>query len=564
MPPLPPRPISSRTRAGTMQRSYLAEFSPNSLVHRFADILILGGGLAGLRAALETDPAQNVLVVTKDRLQNSNSAWAQGGIASVIDPEDRIEFHVRDTLVAGAGLCDRAAVEMVVAEGPGCIEELVAIGTRFDREDELMTLGREGGHSHNRIVHALGDATGLEVMRAVIERVRLRKNLEIAEQTFTVDLLTDGSGCRGALVQRNGQLQMVWANQTILATGGAGQLYRETTNPPVATADGHAMAIRAGVRVRDMEFMQFHPTVLYIAGSSRTLITEAIRGEGAWLVDRDGHRFMPDYDPRAELAPRDVVAQAIVRQMEITQFPHVWLELGHLDPQHIRQRFPGIFQACAEFGLDLTRDRIPVRPGAHYMVGGVVVDHEARTSLPGLWAAGEVTSSGLHGANRLASNSLLEGIVYGRIAGRMAGAAAMADPRPMLVPPLQHDLPRRSSRSLDLSDIRNSLKSLMWRSGGVERSAGSLAESVETMRQWQSVLALAAPPSVEGWELQNLVQVGLVMLQAALRREESRGVHFRTDFPAPDDARWRGHLGYCAGQWEFDPLTPPCPAVSAG
>jgi L-aspartate oxidase len=385
-----------------MQQHYLVNFDPGQLVHRFVDVLVLGGGLAGLRAALEIDSSLRVLVVTKDRLQNSNSAWAQGGIAGVIDPEDRVEWHVRDTLVAGAGLCDHAAVEMVVQEGPACIEELVAMGTRFDQKNEQLTLGREGGHSHNRIVHALGDATGQEIMRAVIERVRQRERIEIAEQTFTLDLLSPEGVCRGALVSRSGQLQMVWASQTILATGGAGQIFRETTNPAVATADGHALALRAGAVVRDMEFMQFHPTVLYIAGSSRTLITEAVRGEGAWLVDRDGYRFMPDYDERAELAPRDIVAQAIVRQMEVTQFPHVWLEMAHLDPVHIRHRFPGIGEDCAEFGIDITRDRIPVRPGAHYMVGGIQVDLEARTSLPGLWAAGEVTSSGLHGANRLA------------------------------------------------------------------------------------------------------------------------------------------------------------------
>lgn len=539
-----------------MPRTYLADFHADYLVHRFTDILVLGGGLAGLRAALETDPGLNVMVVTKDRLQHSNSAWAQGGIASVIDPEDRLEFHVRDTLVAGAGLCDRSAVEMVVAEGPSCINELVAIGTRFDQQGEQITLGREGGHSHNRIVHALGDATGLEIMRAVIEQVRRREGLEIAEQTFTIDLLTDDQGCRGALVLRNGQLQMIWASQTILATGGAGQLYRETTNPAVATADGHAMAIRAGAPVRDMEFMQFHPTVLYIAGSSRTLITEAVRGEGAWLVDRDGHRFMPDYDPRGELAPRDVVSQAIVRQMELTQFPHVWLEMGHLDPELVRRRFPGIVQACAGFGLDATRDRIPVRPGAHYMVGGVSVDLQARTRLPGLWAAGEVTSSGLHGANRLASNSLLEGIVYGRIAGRGASEAARAAPRSRTVLPLSHRRPHRSARPMDLADIRNSLKSLMWRQGGVERSAEPLQSALQQLRQWQGVLWHAAPETVEAWELQNMVDVGLVLLEAALRREESRGVHCRTDFPAGNDRQWLGHLGFCLGQWEFEALQP--------
>lgn len=548
-----------------MQPQYLAGFDPGSLVHRFVDVLVLGGGLAGLRAALEVDPSLRVLVVTKDRLQHSNSAWAQGGIAGVVDPEDRVEWHVRDTLVAGAGLCDQAAVEMVVNEGPACIEELVAMGTRFDQKDEQLTLGREGGHSHNRIVHALGDATGQEIMRAVIERVRQRDRIEIAEQTFTLDLLSADGACRGALVSRAGQPQMVWASQTVLATGGAGQIFRETTNPAVATADGHAIALRAGAVVRDMEFMQFHPTVLYIAGSSRTLITEAVRGEGAWLVDRDGYRFMPEYDERAELAPRDVVAQAIVRQMEATSFPHVWLDLSHLDPAHVRRRFPGIAQACAEFGIDITRDRIPVRPGAHYMVGGIQVDLEAKTSLPGLWAAGEVTSSGLHGANRLASNSLLEGIVFGRIAGRNASRAVLGGTRDMAVPSVRPFQRRRSARQIDLADIRNSLRSLMWRCGGVEREGPALAAAIRTVSQWQAVLSHAAPDQPDAWELRNMVEVGCVMLEAALRREESRGVHFRTDFRSANDARWLGHLCLEAGEWRFEPVGTPAsaPGVAA-
>ncbi len=547
------------------QFRYLTGIDPARMLHRFVDVLVLGGGLSGLRAALEIDPALQVMVATKDVVQHSNSSWAQGGIASVIDPEDRIEWHVRDTLIAGAGLCDLQAVEMVVGEGPDCVAELVALGTRFDQHESRLTLGREGGHSHNRVVHALGDATGLEIMRAVIETALSRKNIEIAEQTFTVDLLTDDSGCRGALVCRNGQMQLVWAHQTILATGGAGQLFRETTNPPVATGDGHAMAIRAGVEVRDMEFMQFHPTVLYIAGSNRTLITEAIRGEGAWLVDRNGHRFMPDYDDRAELAPRDVVSQAIVRQMELTQFPHVWLELGHLDPAHIRHRFPGIAQAVAAFGLDLTRDRIPVRPGAHYMVGGVTVDLQGRTSLPGLWAAGEVTSSGLHGANRLASNSLLEGIVYGRIAGRAASQAVLQGSRAMVVPKIPFPRPAEvatAGGSIDFADVRNSLKSLLWRAGGVQREAATLQPAIQTVTVWQQVLAahvggLDSPAAQEVWELRNLVEVGLMLLQAALRREESRGVHFRNDFPASDDTRWLGHLCCTGGEWTWRNLEQP-------
>ena len=373
---------------------YLTNFAPKEVSHRFADVLIIGGGLAGLRAALEVDSSLTVIVITKDVIRQSNSAYAQGGIAGVLHPEDRIEWHVRDTMTAGGNLCDLDIVEYVIEQAPQRITELIEMGTRFDRkktatqrttpaeEDPAdLTLGREGGHSHNRILHANGDATGAEIMRAVIEQVRNAENIQVVENAFTLDLLTSEERCRGAVVADGKNKFLFWGKETILCTGGAGQLFRETTNPSVATADGHAMAIRAGVELRDMEFMQFHPTVLYIAGSSRTLITEAVRGEGAYLVDSSGYRFMKDYDDRLELAPRDVVSQSIVTQMEKTHGANVFLSLKHLDPQHVRERFPGIAKAVAEFGLDITCDPIPVRPGAHYMIGGIRVDRVGRCLL---------------------------------------------------------------------------------------------------------------------------------------------------------------------------------------
>ncbi|MEQ1905337.1 MAG: L-aspartate oxidase [Pirellulaceae bacterium] len=532
---------------------YLVEFRSKRIVHRFTDILILGGGLAGLRAALACDPQLDVLVATKDKIRQSNSNYAQGGIASVVDPADRLEWHIRDTLVAGASLCDYDVVKMVVEKGPQCIQDLVEMGAQFDQADGDLTLGREGGHSHNRIIHALGDATGQEIMRAVINRTKSTANISILEDTFTIDLLTDENRCCGAIVAQNDQLQMIWAKQTILATGGAGQVYRETTNPAVATADGHALAIRAGVITRDMEFMQFHPTVLYIAGGSRSLITEAVRGEGAHLVDRDGERFMPDYDPRAELAPRDIVSQAIVAQMEKTHHPNVYLDLSHLDSRHIRQRFPGILKTCAEFGIDITQDRIPVRPGAHYMIGGVIVDTKGRTSLENLWAAGEVTSSGLHGANRLASNSLLEGLVYGVLAGEGASVAARQDPRPNALRPLEYSHPKSTRLELDLADIRNSLKSLMWRAVGVRRTADELAEAAETLVAWQR-LFLTQPQSTQaGWELQNMLTVSELMIVAAQMRTESRGVHFRQDFPKSHED-WRRSICFHGNEPSLSPI----------
>lgn len=524
---------------------YLVPFDPKHVPHYFTDVLIIGGGLAGLRAALAVDPSLRVLVVTKSGLEQSNSSFAQGGIAGVLGPEDRFETHVADTLAAGGELCDRSVVEMVVREAPERIRELVAWGARFDETAGTLALGREGGHSHDRIVHALGDATGKEVMRAVIERTRQLPHLETWPDTFTLDLLTAEGRCQGALVWhvRHGKT-LVWAKQTILCTGGAGQLYRETTNPVVATGDGHALAWRAGAVLRDMEFMQFHPTVLYIAGSSRSLITEAIRGAGAYLVDRNGHRFMPEYDPRGELAPRDVVSQAIVAQMERTRHPNVYLDLRHLDPQMVRSRFPGMTATCSEFGLDLTRDPIPVRPGAHYMIGGVSVDMQGRTTLPGLWAAGEVTSSGLHGANRLASNSLLEGLVFGAHAGEGASQEARKQPDTFRALPLANAAVGEAAEPLDLEDIRNSLRSLMWRAAGVRRHAAGLQEACETIDRWCRYVLWRQFREPAGWQLQNMLIVARLMVQAALEREESRGVHLRTDFPATDNERWKRHLAY--------------------
>jgi L-aspartate oxidase len=531
-------------------RPYLVQFSPKHTPHFFTDLLVIGGGIAGLRAALAAPPELNVLVVTKDLLQLSNSNYAQGGIAGVLASEDRFENHIEDTLTAGAGLCDAQVVEMVVREAPLQINDLVRWGTNFDLEDGQLALTREGGHSHRRIVHALGDATGHEVMRAIIERVKQARNVELWEKTFTLDLLTHEGRCVGAVVQRPRRDRLlIWAKQTVLASGGAGMVYRETTNPPVATGDGMAAACRAGAELRDMEFMQFHPTVLYIAGSSRSLITEAMRGEGARLVDRTGYRFMPDYDERAELAPRDVVSQAIVNQMERTRHPNVYLDLSHLNPARVRSRFPGIAATCAEFGIDITRDWIPVRPGAHYMIGGVTIDLDGRTTVPGLWAAGEVSSSGLHGANRLASNSLLEGLVYGARAGEAASRVALEMPddfRALALenPALENTGRGDSPETLDLDDIRNSLKSLMWRAAGVRRDAAGLSEAQETVDHWCGYVLNRQFNDPAGWQLQNMLWVARMTIAAAAAREESRGVHLRVDFPSLDNARWQKHLAF--------------------
>jgi len=533
--------------APPIPRRYLVGFDPRELPHHFTDVLIIGGGIAGFRSALGIPESYRVLIVTKDEIRESNSHYAQGGIAGVLDPEDRFDNHIADTLAAGKGLCDPEVVEMVVREAPTRIAELVDWGTHFDEVNGQVALGREGGHSHARIVHALGDETGREIMRAVILNARTRRNIRIWQNSFTIDLVTHEGRCRGVLVwDRRRGFALVWARAVVLATGGAGQLYRETTNPPIATADGHAMAYRAGAVLRDMEFMQFHPTVLYIAGSTRHLLTEALRGEGAFLRDRHGERFMLACHPLAELAPRDVVSLAIAAQMAKTQHPHVYLDLSHLDAAHIRRRFPGIDRLCRNFDLDITRDPIPVCPGAHYMIGGVSVDLHGRSTLPGLWAAGEVSSSGLHGANRLASNSLLEGLVYGaRVAGDILVELDAAGPQSLEVPPVSVPPVQEGQARIDLGDLRESLRALLWRRVGITRDGAGLSEAAEHVDHWGRYILPLEFDDTPGWTMQNMLIVARLMIAAALERKESRGVHFRRDHVEPDPTMDH-HIDQCA------------------
>ena len=518
----------------TPKRRYLVRFDPKRIPHLFTDVLVIGAGVAGLRAALAIDPRLNVVVATKARVAMSNSSWAQGGIAGVFDPVDQFALHAADTIVAGKGMCHPSIVEAVVREAPERIRELIEMGAVFDQEEGSIALTQEGGHSHRRVVHALGDATGKEIMRALIAKAQSVPSLEIWDNTFTTDLLTHDGECRGALVwnAEHGKT-FVWAKQTILATGGAGRLFRETTNPDIATADGQAMAFRAGAEVRDMEFMQFHPTVLYIAGSSRHLISEAVRGEGGVLRDCNGYRFMQDYSPQLELAPRDEVSRAITRQMEKTRHHCVYLDLTHMDKQLISERFPHIGKVCADFGLDLARDRIPVRPGAHYMIGGVTVDAEGRTTLPRLWAAGEATSSGLHGANRLASNSLLEGLVFGLRAGACVSELALAEPDRFSAWPLESAPPAHSPRdeAINLDDVINSLSSEMWRDCGIERHAQGLESALQQVEFWDRYVGPMEFNQTKGWELQNMLLVSQLIIRAAMARTETRGVHTRSDYP---------------------------------
>lgn len=505
---------------------------------RVVDTLVIGGGVAGYSAAIAAAAHGRVLVVTKDSVRESNTGYAQGGVAAVLGEDDSFADHARDTRVAGADLCESPAVDVVVGEGPERIRELIEWGGAFDREGPALHLTREGGHSHHRVVHAHGDATGLEVQRTLVRRVRSEPSVEIEEFAFATDLMVEDGRCVGVRVlDQAGREHTICARSTILATGGASQIYRETTNPEIATGDGHAMAWRAGVEMADLEFVQFHPTTLYMAGSARQLVTEAVRGEGGWLVDSQGERFVFRYHPDGDLAPRDVVSRAIVQQLQLLQDSCVYLDLRHLGAG-VRERFPGLNRACEVYGIDITRDLIPVHPSAHYCIGGCVTDLEGRTSLPGLYGAGEVTMSGLHGANRLASNSLLEGLVFGRRAGLHAAEHGVAPPAVVR----GAELPASPDEELiHIGDLLNSVKSLMWKDVGLMRRGDALEAAVRRLEQWNAYASRIAFRSIGGRELQNMLTVAILVARGALWRRESRGTHYRLDHPEKDDAHFRVH-----------------------
>jgi L-aspartate oxidase len=497
------------------------------------DVLVIGGGVAGFRAAIEAGKTRDVLVVTKDSLRESNSDYAQGGVAAVLSDDDSLESHRDDTLTVGDGLSDADAVNLVVSDGPERIRELVEWGGEFDRTEGRLDLTIEGGHSKRRVVHARGDATGAEVQKTLVRKVRECRRITTWEFSFAVDLLIDERGCVGAAVLKDRrELHLVRAKSIILATGGCGRLYRETTNPEIATGDGLAMAFRAGAEVRDAEFVQFHPTTLYVAGSGRHLVSEAVRGEGAHLVDEKGDRFAFRYHPDGELAPRDVVSRAIVSHLSATQGSCVYLDMRPLG-ERAATRFPGIAKACALFHLDVRRDLIPVLPSAHYHVGGVRCDLDGRTNVDGLFVAGEVASTGLHGANRLASNSLLEGLVFGRRAG-IAAADVTGEPRPAPPPPApEKSLP---GSVLHVPDMVNSIRGLMWKSVGIVRRADGLESALRSLEAWAAYVSQCAFNETRGFELVNLLSAARIVTAAALWREESRGAHFRSDFPRRADA----------------------------
>ncbi|MFC1676568.1 L-aspartate oxidase [Planctomycetota bacterium] len=522
-------------------RRYLVDIDSNRTNQLFTDCLVVGSGIAGLRAAIEASSNCNVIVVCKDTLKNSNTWNAQGGIATVLKTVDSFESHSADTIKTGCGLSDTEVVDMVVRQGPELVQQLLEWGTEFDLDGGQIATTLEGGHSHARIAHAHGDETGRIITESLIKKVKANPRIRILEKFYAVDLLTnDDNGCIGMVgYDRTKGMQIIWAAITILATGGAGQLYRETTNPDVATGDGIAMAYRAGAILRDMEFMQFHPTTLYIAGASRALITETLRGEGAILLDNAGTAFMKQYHESAELAPRDIVSRAILSQMLKTNSTHVYLDVRHFDKEHFTRRFPLISELCESFDIDVSKDLIPVRPSAHYMVGGVKADTSAMTNIDNLYACGEVASSGLHGANRLGSNSLLEGLVFGKIAGRGACEKLIAH---IKHPSINYRITHSDRTRLDTIDVRNSLRALMWRNVGITRREKPLKEAGEIIRFWQRYVMDKIFDSPQGWECQNMLTVCELMADCAEQRQESRGVHFRGDYSEIDDKAFKKHI----------------------
>jgi L-aspartate oxidase len=527
-----------------MTRPYVAIRSGEPLHRRSFDVLVLGGGIAGLTAAIAAARRWRVGLLTKSTFEETTTFLAQGGIAAAIGEGDSPQLHFDDTLKAGAGLCDEEAVRVLVNEGPDRVRELMEICPRFDKVDGQIVLGREGAHSLPRIVHAGGDATGSEVSSALAEAARVGSRVQLYEDEFVIDLLTVDGRCVGALTLNlaDGGLTLNVAMVTVLATGGAGRVYGRTTNPPPATGDGVAMAYRAGAAIRDLEFVQFHPTGLALPGQETVqLITEALRGEGAYLRNAAGERFMLEYDSRAELASRDIVVRGMVAEMRKEGTDHVLLDATHLEREWLYERFPSVTAGLREHGLDLATELIPVAPMCHYFIGGVITDVWGRTSLPGLYASGEVASTGVHGANRLASNSLLEGLVFSdrvvRDLDRYIGRLGEDVRR------LSFDIPVADEEQggSDAAAARARLTKVMQDKVGVLRRAGDLQAALDELGELTSELRFGRMGESE-YEVLNMLTLGTQIAKCALLREESRGAHLREDFPGLDDEHWRTHI----------------------
>lgn len=510
----------------------------NSIEIKEFDTIVIGSGLAGLTAAYHASKNGNVAIITKSQLDISNSYYAQGGIAAVTAPEDSFESHIKDTLVAGRELCDLDSVEILVVEGQKCVQELIGLGMEFDRENDEFVLGLEGGHSHRRILHAGGDATGKGLTCFMLKMVQAQKNIQVFEYTTVVDLLVRNEVCGGvqALDFVSGKNLVFKSRATIIATGGLSRIYDRSTNPHTATGDGIALAYQAGARLSDIEFIQFHPSALYIPGEDAFLISEAVRGEGAWLLNQAGERFMVHVHPLAELAPRDVVAHAIYNQLQMHHTDFVYLSLKHLNPELIRKRFSTIYHTLLKYNIDLTSDLLPISPAAHYMVGGILTDLHGETNIEGLFACGEVASTGVMGANRLASNSLLECLVFGKRAAERAMEKKVTAVDFNGITFIEVD-PANETAFLE---TKNQIAGLMSKKAGIVRSGQKLSEAITELQEIKGKL----PEKITEYNLlkiKHITDICTLICESAFIRTESRGGHIREDFPE-ENPRWCVHL----------------------
>ncbi|MBE7058420.1 MAG: L-aspartate oxidase [Ruminococcaceae bacterium] len=533
-------------------RKYLVDFNTAEMKKVYTDVLIIGSGIAGVYTALELDDKYKIMLITKEEVEISNSVLAQGGIAVSLDKNDSPEEHMRDTLYAGAGLCDEDSVDVLVHEAADNIKRVCNFGVQFDKNEKdkkQLALTREGAHSKNRIIHA-GDATGKEVCDKLIHTLMQRENVTIEERVWALDLLVKDNTCYGIIAynEETGEYSAIYAGIVICASGGYGQLYYYTTNPEVATGDGAAMTYRAGGNLADLEFVQFHPTVLYHEQNKSFLISEAVRGEGALLRNSKGERFMPGYHELAELAPRDVVSRCIFSEMKKTGDSHMWLDITHQERDHLEKRFPTIFSTCMEYGIDMSKDYIPIAPAEHYCMGGIKTGLSGDTSIKRFYACGEAACNGIHGANRLASNSLLEGLVFGHRIGACADELihdgvidlikAMPDFKATAESTQKEYSDKEFDRKAAIEKIRRTMSSLV----GIVRTKESLEEALGIIGEIAQKAETLKCTKPEDFILINESMLAVLVIKSAIQREESRGAHYRADFPEKDDENWKKHI----------------------
>jgi L-aspartate oxidase len=525
-----------------MNRRYILQIDTSALPIIDTDFLVIGSGSAGLRAAIQANQHGSVLLMTKSALKESSTRYAQGGIAVAMNVDDTIDSHVEDTLKAGVGICNPSAVQVMVEEGIERVAELIKWGAKFDKEGDTLGFTMEGAHQRRRVVHR-GDATGIETTDVLVNHLRKQKHVKVVENAFAIDFVTEEETCYGVLALVNNVVHWIRAKATILAAGGLGCVYQCTSNPDVATGDGFAAAWRAGCEMMDMEFVQFHPTTLFLDGAPHFLISEAVRGEGGVLVNIRGEQFMRRYHENAELAPRDVVSRAILNEMQSTGFPCVYLDITHLSPDFIQRRFPTISHTCQHYGLEITKDLIPVRSGAHFMMGGIRTNLDAETNINGLYACGEVACTGVHGANRLASNSLLECIVFGsRAAESAVDYAQRFDNNILEKVQVRTENSYGTTKPFDVESGKEKIRQLMWEDVGILRLEANLKVARDVLREMDQAHSWS---SMATFEFQNMLDVANLITEAAIIRRESRGAHYREDYSERDDVHWKKHVVIC-------------------